>query len=140
MSWVGLNGSVMDADIYRMYKRQELKMSTAKDVRTNGMEHVLRSAIEAAADGTDAVYVSVDIDVVDASHAPGTGVPVFEGIEARDFLDAMAILSEYDCIKALDLCEVAPPLDPTGNTPYLAVNGLLGFLGDYLYDVVDLDS
>ncbi len=140
MSWVGLNGSVMDADIYRMYKKQELKMSTAKDVRTNGMEHVLRQAIEAAADGTDAVYVSVDIDVVDASHAPGTGVPVFEGIGARDFLDAMAIVSEYDCIKALDLCEVAPPLDPTGNTPYLAVNGLLGFLGDYLYDVVDLDS
>ena len=140
MSWVGLNGSVMDADIYRVYKSQKLKMSTAKDVRTHGMEHVLRQAIEAAADGTDAVYVSVDIDVVSAAHAPGTGVPVFEGIEGRDLLEAMSILSEYDCIKALDLCEVAPPLDPIGNTAYLAASGLLGFLGNYLFDVVNLDD
>ena len=99
-----------------------------------------RQAIEAAADGTDAVYVSVDIDVVSAAHAPGTGVPVFEGIEGRDLLEAMAILSEYDCIKALDLCEVAPPLDPIGNTAYLAASGLLGFLGNYLFDVVNLDD
>ncbi len=140
MSWVGLNGSVMDADIYRMYKTQKLKMSTAKDVKTQGMEHVLRQAMEAAADGTDAVYVSVDIDVVDASHAPGTGAPVFEGIGATDLLDAMAILTEYDCIKALDLCEVAPPLDPGGRTPYLAANALIGYLGEYLFDEVDLDG
>lgn len=140
MSWVGLNGSVMDADVYQVYKSQKLKMSTAKDVKTQGMEHVLRQAVEAAADGTDAVYVSVDIDVVDAAHAPGTGVAVFEGIGARDFLEAMSILSEYDCIKALDLCEVAPPLDPNGNTAYLAANGLIAYLGDYLFDEVDLDS
>ena len=104
------------------------------------MEHVLRSAIEEAADGTDAVYVSVDIDVVDASHAPGTGAPVFEGITASDLLEAMSIISEYDCVKALDLCEVAPPIDPNGNTAYLAASGLIGFLGDYLFDVVDLDG
>ena len=140
MSWVGLNGTIMDADIYKMYKKQQLKMSTANDVRSQGMEHVLRSAIEEAADGTDAVYVSVDIDVVDASQAPGTGAPVFEGISASDLLEAMSILSEYDCVKALDLCEVAPPIDSHNRTAYLAASGLIGFLGNYLFDVVDLDG
>ena len=140
MSWVGLNGTIMDADIYRMYKKQELKMSTANDVRTHGMEHVLRQAIEEAADGTDAVYVSVDIDVVDASQAPGTGAPVFEGIRATDLLDAMSILSEYECVKAIDLCEVSPPIDSNGRTAYLAASALIGFLGNYLFDVVDLDN
>ena len=101
---------------------------------------MLRKAIEEAADGTDAVYVSVDIDVVDASQAPGTGAPVFEGIRATDLLDAMSILSEYECVKAIDLCEVSPPIDSNGRTAYLAASSLIGFLGNYLFDVVDLDS
>ena len=52
----------------------------------------------------------------------------------------MSILSEYDCVKAIDLSEVSPPVDPNGRTAYLAASGLIGFLGNYLFDVVDLDS
>ena len=138
MAWVGLNGNVMDADIYRIYRTQGLKMMTSADVRERGMPDVIKEAVEAAADGADAVYVSVDIDVVDSAYAPGTGVPVFEGITARDFLSGMEALSGYEVVGALDLCEVSPPFDPTGRTAYLAANGLVTFLGKHLFDVVDL--
>ena len=138
MAWVGLNGNVLDADIYRLYRSHGLRMLSANDVRDRGIREVINEAVEVAADGTDAVYVSIDIDVVDSAYAPGTGVPVFEGITARDFLTAVDTLSGHQVIRAIDLCEVSPPFDPTGRTAYLAANGLITFLAPYLFDVVEV--
>lgn len=140
LAWVGLNGNVLDADIYRIYRSQRLKMFSAQDVREQGIGEIIKEAVETAADGTDAIYVSIDIDVVDGSQSPGTGAPVFEGIDARDLLRAMEQLSTYDIIGAFDLCEVSPPLDPGERTAHLAANGLIGFLAPRLFDTVNLDS
>ena len=137
---VGLNGNILDGEMYRIYRSQKLKMSSAADIARRGIEDVIKDAVETAADGTDAVYISVDIDVVDGSESPGTGVPVFEGIRARDLLRAMELLGTYEIIRAIDLCEVSPPLDPTGRTVHLAASGLLGFLTRHLFDPVDLDG
>ena len=139
MAWVGLNGNVLDADIYRIYRSRSLKMLSSADVRDRGIHDVIKEAMEAAADGTDSVYVSIDIDVVDGAHSPGTGAPVFEGITARDFLRAVELLGTYDVIGAIDLCGVSPPYDPSERTAYLAANGLVAFLARYLFDVVNLD-
>ena len=140
MAWVGLNGGVLDADIYRIYRSQRLKMFSADDVRQRGIQDVIKQVVETAADGTDAIYVSIDIDVVDGSQSPGTGAPVFEGIDARDFLRAAELLGTFDVIDAIDLCEVSPPLDPTGRTAHLAASGLVGFLSRHLFDEVELDG
>lgn len=139
MAWVGLNGNILDADIYRMYKNHGLKMVSANDIRNKGIAEAITDAVETAADGADSVYVSIDIDVVDSAYAPGTGVPVFDGISSRDFLLATEVLSRYKVIGALDLCEVSPPFDPTERTAYLAANGLVTFLAPYLFDLVNLD-
>lgn len=139
MVWIGLNGNVLDADIYRLYKSYGLKMITANDIREQGIEEAIKEAVEVASEGAHAIYVSIDIDVVDSSYSPGTGVPVFEGITARDFLSGMATLSTYDVIGAIDLCEVSPPFDPSGRTAYLAANGLVTLLARYLFDVVNID-
>ena len=140
MAWVGLNGNILDGEMYRIYRAQKLKMSSAADIAQRGIEDVVKEAVETAADGTDAVYISVDIDVVDGSESPGTGVPVFEGIRARDLLRAMELLGTYEIVRAIDLCEVSPPLDPTGRTVHLAASGLLGFLTRHLFDPVELDD
>jgi hypothetical protein len=49
----------------------------------------------------------------------------------------MEVLSTFDIIRAVDLCEVAPGLDPAGTTADLAVAGLLGLLERRLFDRVD---
>ena len=52
----------------------------------------------------------------------------------------MEALSSYDIIKAIDICEVAPPLDPTGRTVHLAASGLLGILGPkHIFETVEID-
>jgi agmatinase len=137
MAWLGLNGSVLDAEMYRTFKRERLKMVTAKMIRERGPVAAVKEVMETVASGVDAVYLTVDIDVVNGSEARGTGAPVFAGIEARTFLEMMEVLSTYDIIRSIDLCEVAPGLDPSGTTADLAVSGLLTLLERRLFDRVD---
>jgi agmatinase len=140
MAWLGLNGSVLDAEMYRTVKAQRLKMLTARMVRARGVKAAVAEVMEAVASGVDAVYVTVDIDVVNASEARGTGAPVFGGLDAQTFLEMMEALGTYDVIRAIDLCEVAPNLDPSGTTADLAVAGLLAILERRLFDRVDLGA
>ena len=138
MAWLGLNGSILDAEMYRTVKTQRLKMLTARMIRARGVQAAVAEVMETVAGGVDAVYVTVDIDVVNASEARGTGAPVFGGIDAQTFLEMMEALGTYDVIRAIDLCEVAPNLDPSGTTADLAVAGLLAILERRLFDRVDL--
>ncbi len=92
-----------------------------------GISEVVNRAVTRASEGCDSVYVTIDIDVVDHAFAPGTGSCVYGGITSFQFLQLM------DCLRsvpagALDLVEVAPPLDPTGTTSRLAATGLIRFL------------
>ena len=138
MAWLGLNGSILDADMFRMLKRHSLKMFSVRNLRERGIGEVVREAMETVADSADGVYVSIDIDVVSNADVKGTGGPVFSGLTADEFLQMMEVLSGYDVIKAVDLCEVAPPLDPSGITADLAASGLLTILRHRLFDVVEV--
>ncbi|MGH2348057.1 MAG: agmatinase [bacterium] len=65
------------------------------------------------------VYVTLDIDVLDPSDAPGTGNPEPEGVSARDLLAFVRRLSQLRVV-GFDLVEVSPPYDPSGRTAILA--------------------
>lgn len=56
------------------------------------------------------VYVSVDIDVLDPAHAPGTGTPEAGGLTSRELLHTLRGLVGLDIVGA-DLVEVSPPYD-----------------------------
>ncbi|WP_035857336.1 agmatinase [Cryptosporangium arvum] len=60
--------------------------------------------------GGGPVYVSVDIDVLDPAHAPGTGTPEAGGLTSRELLNTLRGLVGLDVIGA-DLVEVAPAYD-----------------------------
>lgn len=65
------------------------------------------------------VYVTLDIDVLDPSFAPGTGTPEPGGISAREIIDAVRLLGELDVV-GFDLVEVCPACDPFARTALLA--------------------
>ena len=137
LAWVGLN-SALTTDQQGLRRKHHLLMTTSRQIYDRGIEEIMRLAMDTAAEGVDAVYVSVDIDVIDASESPGTGAPEFEGIKASEFLQLMEMLSEYTPMAALDLCEVAPEWDLSGRTELLAARGLTNVLRPWLYDAVEL--
>ena len=60
--------------------------------------------------GDAPVYVSVDIDVLDPAHAPGTGTPEAGGLTSRELLLMLRALADLDVVSA-DIVEVAPAYD-----------------------------
>ncbi len=61
------------------------------------------------------IYLSVDLDVFDPSLIPGTGTPEAGGIFFPEFMEVLKALLSHQVV-AMDLVELAPKIDPTGNS------------------------
>ena len=59
----------------------------------------------------DAIYISLDIDVLDPAFAPGTGTPEAGGMSSRELMEILKVLFEKLPVVAMDVVEVSPPLD-----------------------------
>ena len=71
-------------------------------------------------DECSGVFLSVDVDVCDPGHAPGTGTPEPGGLSARDLLDAVRRIGRELPIAGIDVVEVSPPYDHAEITTFLA--------------------
>ena len=60
--------------------------------------------------GTKPVYISIDIDVLDPAHAPGTGTPEAGGMTSRELLQILRASKDFNLVGA-DVVEVAPAYD-----------------------------
>jgi agmatinase len=127
MVWVGPKGYVREEQA-KFIKENNLKYFTATLIKKTGIKEVVRQSLEIAARGTDAVYVSIDIDIVDVSEAPGASAIQFGGISAVDLMDAVHILKESKQVGAMDFVEVAPGYDSSGRTQRLAATALFDWL------------
>jgi agmatinase len=60
--------------------------------------------------GDHPLYVSIDIDVLDPAHAPGTGTPEIGGMTSRELLEVVRGFDGLNLVGA-DIVEVAPAYD-----------------------------
>jgi agmatinase len=105
-------------------RAQGIRFVPARDLDAMGMEAAVALARERMA-GVRDVYLTIDIDVADPGCAPGTGAPVAGGLSGRQLLNLVRGLLEGLPVRALDILEVSPPLDPTEATLFLALQDLL---------------
>jgi len=96
---------------------------TMSAVDDRGMGAVVDEALDVAAAGTDALHVSLDLDVLDPNAAPGVGTPVRGGLTYREAHAAMEAIGalDADILQSLELVEVNPVLDRANRTAELAV-------------------
>ena len=100
---------------------------TSADVMRQGPDRVAELLRERV--GTRPLYVSVDIDVLDPAHAPGTGTPEAGGMTSRELLEVLRGLRGLDLVGA-DVVEVAPAYDHADVTSVAAAH--------VAYDLVSL--
>ncbi len=127
VSQVGIRGYEAP-EFFEFAEETGLSLHTMRDVEDRGIETVITEAVDAAAEGNDAVYVTVDVDAVDPSVAPGTGTPVPGGLSAQQALRVVETLGTREEVGMIDLMEVAPDFDPTEGTARLAAYLLVTFL------------
>ena len=81
---------------------------TTEYVEENGVPAALQRIRDRV--GDKPLYISIDIDVLDPSHAPGTGTPEAGGLTSRELLRIIRDLSDLNIVGA-DVVEVAPAYD-----------------------------
>ncbi|MFB6220247.1 MAG: formimidoylglutamase [Halolamina sp.] len=70
----------------------------------------------AAMAGVDQVYLSVDIDVLDAAHGPGVSAPTPGGLTPRELFDLVHQLATDERLVGVEVVECAPRLDESERT------------------------
>ncbi len=123
---IGIRG-IVDKDSFAFAKESSINIVTRRDVAERGVEQVLTEIEEHLDESIKGVYLSVDIDVLDPSIAPGTGWLSWGGMKAEELLLGMRLMSKFNVV-AMDVVEVSPPLDPSGLTTRLAFEVIWSFL------------
>ncbi|MCP4428635.1 MAG: arginase [Chloroflexi bacterium] len=75
------------------------------------------------------IHISLDMDSLDPSEAPGVGTPVPGGLSYREAHLLMEILGDSNRVRSLDIVEVNPILDDMNKTAELAVELAASLLG-----------
>jgi arginase len=104
-----------------MIRQSNIHVFTMREIDEIGMRGVMQKAVGIASDGTEGFHVSLDLDLLDPSAAPGVGTPVAGGITYRESHLAMEIIADSEKMLAFDIVEVNPILDERNRTARLAV-------------------
>ncbi|MDR0519276.1 MAG: agmatinase [Clostridiales Family XIII bacterium] len=98
----------------------EITTISATEVFTEGYRNAFE-IIKEKFQGYDAVYFTLDVDVLDPAYAPGTGTPVAGGISSRELIQLVRLVLRELNVTSMDLVEVAPPLDTNDITSWAAI-------------------
>jgi agmatinase len=117
---VGLRGYWPPVEVLEWMREHGLRWHLMTEIEERGAEAVVADAIREALDGADAIYLSIDIDVVDPGSAPGTGTPEPGGMLPRELLRAVRQIVGAVEIAGMDIVEVSPPYDWAESTAMIA--------------------
>jgi agmatinase len=117
---VGLRGYWPPPEVLDWMVDRRMRSYEMTEIGHRGLEACLTEAFAIATDDCDGVFLSVDIDVCDPGHAPGTGTPEPGGMTARELLDAVRRICLELPVVGMDIVEVAPPYDHADITAALA--------------------
>ncbi|MHB9286002.1 arginase [Halobacteriales archaeon Cl-PHB] len=117
--WVGLRD--VDDREAELVRASDATAYTMSDLDRGNVADVVSEAIDVAAEGVDALHVSLDMDWLDPQEAPGVGTPVRGGVSYREAHVAMELVATQaaDELAAFELVEVNPILDQHNETAEL---------------------
>ena len=119
----------LDAKERRLVKDSGVHAFTMRDIDERGMREVMSEALRFAMDDTDGTAVSLDMDLIDPSDAPGVGTPVRGGITYREAHLAMEMIADSEAMASLEIVEINPVIDLHNTTALLGVEMVLSALG-----------
>ena len=117
---LGIGGWQVPREGVKVCRERGTNVLTVTDICDMGLEAAAAYAIERATDGTDCVYISFDIDCIDAGFVPGTGWPEPGGLLPREALKLLELIVRHVPVCGLEVVEVSPPYDVSDMTSLMA--------------------
>ena len=105
---VGIRGPLYGPEDLRDDARLGFAIISSSEIETEGLSRAIERML--ARLGSRPVYISVDVDVLDPAHAPGTGTPEAGGMTSRELLAMVRALRPVNLVGA-DIVEFAPAYD-----------------------------
>jgi guanidinobutyrase len=112
---VGISGWMNPRTELAYCREHGITVIWLEEIWERGAAWAAAKANEVARDGTDGVYLTFDVDSLDAAHAPGTCCPTPGGLTSREAIELVRAIARPGLI-GVDVVEVAPSLDATPAT------------------------
>ena len=105
---VGIRGPLYSREDLTRDEALGFKVVHCDELQSHGVDHVIERIRARVQDRP--LYLSIDIDVLDPAHAPGTGTPEIAGLSSRELVNIIRGLQGLNLVAA-DVVEVAPAYD-----------------------------
>jgi agmatinase len=105
---VGIRGPLYSSEDLKNDAELGFKIIHCDELESEGVDHVAKRIRDRV--GDHPLYLSIDIDVLDPAHAPGTGTPEIAGLTSRELVNIIRGLQGLNLVAA-DIVEVAPAYD-----------------------------
>ena len=124
---VGIRGPLYSRDDLKNDEDLGFKIVHCDEFQSQGIDKIIKRIRDRV--GSNPLYLSIDIDVLDPAFAPGTGTPEIAGITSREILNVLRGLSGLNLISA-DVVEVSPVYDHAEITSLAAAT--------IIYEIINL--
>ncbi len=119
----------LDAGERTRLRKSGITVYTMREVDESGINGVMRKA-RSVLDRHRRIHVSLDMDAMDPTVAPGVGTPVPGGLTYREAHLIMELLADTGRVASLDIVEINPILDERNQTALLATDLASSLFGD----------
>ena len=125
---LGIGGWQAPRPGVKVCRERETTIMTVNDCVDMGLDVAVERALTVAWDGTDAVWLSFDVDCLDAAFVPGTGWPEPGGFLPREVLKLVRGVAARG-LAGIEIVECSPPYDNAEITSLMGVRVIADVLG-----------
>lgn len=111
MIQVGLRGDEVDVETLGWLRGQGVRYHTMAEIGRSGYDAVLERVVGEVEDGPDALFVSIDVSVVEPSQMVSAGRVVSNGLSVQEVSGAIRHLCAAKTIVGFEITDMAPMLD-----------------------------
>jgi agmatinase len=128
---IGIGGWQVPRESLPNMRERQHNVFTIGDIEELGIDRVVEMALDAAWKDADAVYLSYDIDSIEAAFVPGTGWPEPGGLLPREALKIVGMVAA-EGLCGMELVEVSPPYDVSDITALMGLRLIVDVMGSLI--------
>lgn len=114
----------METEEASYIKKNDIRVYTSRFINSYGPGNVIKR-LEDILSTSQSVYLSIDMDVLDPSYAPGVGTPEPLGLDSHTFFKILKPIIEVKSLRGVDVVETNPIMDRGYQTSSLAAKVVL---------------
>jgi agmatinase len=128
LTLVGIR-SFMEDELEFLHEHPQIRVINAREIYQHGLKYTFEE-VRKRYQNCNAIYFSIDIDVLDPAFAPGTGTPEAGGLSNRELMELVREIMAYLPVKTTDVVEVSPPLESSDITSWAALKIIYEIFGE----------